>query len=807
MFVVLLIMAASSVYTAPLSVVDLASNTAWTLSVDGGAVRTIKVPAGGYNSDMQDKPYIDMSIDLPGCLNNYKNMVNDHVEYMRKIQIPNVAAGQVTLLEFGAVNHGCEVFINGQKVGEHFGPNMPFEIDITDIVAPGNTYDLKVVSYPQKHYMYTMPMGYYYTEAYHGSPTWNWDGWTTRFAFGIARYVKIAVYSPVYIKDIFVRPSVKSASLSCDIRVYNHTSTSKAVSLEGVLSSWNGDFWVYPAIPKTDITIGADSEKKITCGPLPWNLGAKSYWWPNKPFREDYKAQLHNLSVSVKEGATILDAEKQRFGFVEWGEGPYYYTVNGVRVNHISDATPEPHMTRYDGYTNTPAFLPPTASCKGFPETLRRYMRIGINTNRMHQSTATPYMMDVADELGFMFVAETGIRGGGHTQTWHDVYMPMHVKDLARVYRNHPSTCRYSLSNEWFHETRLIDTIVTVDNTRPLVFEGQSSFVKYTGASGYHACMMPHYTAYPKPATVISGIGEDETGDNGLEPSCWKATDGRYWDLAYYSGWCWLNYWPNFLEGMDRASYAYKASTWTDRKNGVDGWGSLLIHWVQQNFHPYLVMDYGIHTANSFKAGSTVPADWPRNTASYTAGATITRDIVLFNDGFAGDTFTLLWEARWDRADGALAATDSVSSVYVQNGFHVKKSVSFKAPVEKNAVSPIPIVDRTNVFEEKRLHFNVSGRKLYWVLRSYLHNGNDPTAVTDSKIPVNGLQGKSVSIFKIVNGRCAGLQKQSGNKMVVISVYDLHGRIVYSALTKNPVSELKSNFYASKGMYIVSVQN
>jgi len=88
-----------------------------------------------------------------------------------------------------------------------------------------------------------------------------------------------------------------------------------------------------------------------------------------------------------------------------------------------------------------------------------------------------------------------------------------------------------------------------------------------------------------------------------------------------------------------------------------------------------------------------------------------------------------------------------------------------------------------------------------------LHNGNDPTAVTDSKIPVNCLQGKSVSIFKIVNGRCAGLQKQSGNKMVVISVYDLHGRIVYSALTKNPVSELKSNFYASKGMYIVSVQN
>ncbi|MEI6350133.1 MAG: hypothetical protein WCP06_03390 [Verrucomicrobiota bacterium] len=33
--------------------IDLASDTDWTLSVDGGAPRPIKVTAGGWNSDQQ----------------------------------------------------------------------------------------------------------------------------------------------------------------------------------------------------------------------------------------------------------------------------------------------------------------------------------------------------------------------------------------------------------------------------------------------------------------------------------------------------------------------------------------------------------------------------------------------------------------------------------------------------------------------------------------------------------------------------------------------------------------------------------
>ena len=49
---------AGIVRAEPLREVDLASDTAWTLRIDGGPPRAIRVPGGGWNSDLQS-PMID----------------------------------------------------------------------------------------------------------------------------------------------------------------------------------------------------------------------------------------------------------------------------------------------------------------------------------------------------------------------------------------------------------------------------------------------------------------------------------------------------------------------------------------------------------------------------------------------------------------------------------------------------------------------------------------------------------------------------------------------------------------------------
>lgn len=167
----------------------------------------------------------------------------------------------------------------------------------------------------------------------------------------------------------------------------------------------------YPTIPTTKVSLASGETKTATIAGLQWGLGEGSYWWPNKPFVEDYAPTLHTVTMT----ATLRDARAtisapttimttapppvalamRRFGFVEWSEAANngtWYVVNGRRINFISDATPEAAMSSYDCYSTSPAF----ATLEGARETWKRYMRLGISANRIHQSTPTEIMLQAA---------------------------------------------------------------------------------------------------------------------------------------------------------------------------------------------------------------------------------------------------------------------------------------------------------------------------------------------------------------------------------------------------------------------------
>ncbi len=715
------VLLASIAIAEPLETVDLGSETAWEISIDDGPWRKIKVPGGGYNSDMQDKPWID------------GGTVKDRATYKRAIQIPKVVAEQVTKIQFGGVNHGCNVYIDGTLIGSHVGPMMPFEVDITNYVKPGGSCELKVQTYPQWHYDYCVPHGFIYEESYKKEkkiPEWTTDpGWISKFSYGITKYARIAVYPQVYIQDIFVRSSVRDKSLTYDVWVDNHSKGAKTLVLDSKLTSWNKDNWQYPQIEPIQISIGGNEVKKITAGPVAWQLGPESYWWPNKPFKEDYGAKLHNLNVTVKDGNTTKHTKTQRFGFVEWGEKRNYYTVNGVRINQISDGTPEPAMSEYDCYSVSPAFLPPTGAGTGCPETWKKYMRLGICANRIHQSTPTEYMMDTADEVGFMLVAETPIRGC-QIQKWTNMEpFTGAVKEMAIYGRNHPSVCRYSLLNEGTTEyiPNLIDAILTMDHTRPLVFEDNNInkpiCIEGKQSEG-HAYAMLHYIKYPKPAEIITGMGEfawrweghrsKRTGrdhphvDGGLEEFIYYGGDMRRWDIVYFAGWDFINYWPNFLEGMSHEKHAWKQSCYDkDRVEGVDGWNSPVIQWLQKYFHPYLILDLRIHELN--KADSE-PGQWPQHTSCYKPGSQIERKLEIFNDGLFGSNFTIQWEARWDAADGEPVRSGTIDNITVEPGFHKTINLAFTAPDTKADERKLFVIlssklEGSEVFKEEDMYF------------------------------------------------------------------------------------------------------
>jgi hypothetical protein len=675
---------AASEYSGAILEVDLASDQNWTLSIDDGPARGIKVPGGGFNSDRQELPWIEMCGDGGG-----RRMVKDHVVYQRTITIPKAAKGNVVLVEFGAVNHGAEVWLadgtNETLVATHVGPHMPFAADLTCHVVPGRDYLLKVKAYPMWHYQKSVPNGFIYQEAW-TNPT---NGWASKFSFGIAKAVRLMVYPAVRIRDVFVQPSVSRAELTCDVWLENHSDFERTVKLRGQLSSWNKTQWSYPSLPQISATMPAHGQTKVTIGPVDWTPGSASYWWPNKPFREDYTPQLHNLNLSLTENRKIVQSLTRRFGFVEWTEGPFYYLVNGVRINFISDATPEAAMSDYDCYSTSRAFLPPKGSHTGCPETWRRYMRMGICANRIHQSTPTEYMMRAADETGFMLIPETAIRGY-QSEHWHAENFTRAARELAEVCRNHPSACRYSLQNEenpaWVGP--LADASATVDNTRPLVFEDseQNHPGPVFGSSGVHAFAMLHYRSAPtNSAGMIVGMGEcawngsanERTNSPFLERFAMEALQGRCCNWAYYSGWDWINYWPNFLEGMNDARHAWKQQYHEDRVDGLDGWNSPVMLWVQRAFSPYLVLDENFYLANG-----AFSSNWPAKLPIYAPGETISRTVQVFNDTFSEDPLTLSWSFHWDKLNGPLMAKGEKTLV-IKPGFHVEQIIRTELPKDK----------------------------------------------------------------------------------------------------------------------------
>ena len=668
--------------------IDLASDTEWTLSIDGATPRPIKVTAGGWNSDQQE-PQIP-SAD-----------VKDYATYERQITIPAEAKDQVVKILFGGCNYGAEVFLDERKVTEHNAPMTPFAVDLTGLVTPGKTCRLQVKAYTRYHFGRppTVPAGFDFNKGMGMDKDKVFDG-HTKFAYGLTGYVRLAIYPPVYISDVFAQPSVAGKMLTYDVWVTNASKTAKSVILKSSLTPWNKREWNYPSLPDREIQIPAGETVKATIK-APWNLGSESYWWPNIPYRTDYQAVLHHLSLALVEGSRTISQRTQRFGFVEYKEGPVYYTVNGVRFTSFGDSNSYGQVGEYDCWTETPCFQPPAenaaggqAGRKGCPETWRRYQQIGFNSMRLSTSVPTRYMLETADEAGYMLVPEGG-SWGNLTSLFQKENFSFQLQETIRACRNHPCVARYSLANEslpadFASEKNpwrwLIDAALEVDPTRPYVFEVNT---KQTGAvpgmKGGHAHQMEHYQPIVPSIDHIRGMGECAWATDGMAGFTRQALAMRLNDWAHFAPWSWVNYWPNFLEGMNSQRHPWKTNNYGDRKDGVDGWGSPIVRFTQRSLHPYLVQDHGVLKENP---GSPLhlgegKIQWPCQGACI-AGKPTERAIEVFNGGLSGNALTLVWSLHWNTPDGPVAAPGGELPCTIEPGFHATQKITFTVPALEN---------------------------------------------------------------------------------------------------------------------------
>jgi Glycosyl hydrolases family 2, sugar binding domain/Glycosyl hydrolases family 2/Glycosyl hydrolases family 2, TIM barrel domain len=193
---------------------------------------------------------------------------NDKLWYRRTFKTPDLKSGRRLLLNFGAVDWHCEVWVNGVKVGEHTGGYDPFTFDITDALDRGKPEQELVVMVADPTDANWQPRGKQVQE-----PKGIWYTPTT----GIWQTVWLEEVPAKYIRGLRVTPNVDTGEVQVAIDAVGE----KRGNYSGIVVS-DGDREV----------VAHYDNSGVPDKPVVLKLPKPKLWSPDSPF-------LYTLKVSI----------------------------------------------------------------------------------------------------------------------------------------------------------------------------------------------------------------------------------------------------------------------------------------------------------------------------------------------------------------------------------------------------------------------------------------------------------------------------------------------------------------------------
>ncbi len=338
--------------------------------------------------------------------------------YARTLRVPGEWVGQRLWLNFGGVHPSAEVWLNGEAVGRHDLPFVPFGFEVGDLLRPEADNDL-IVRVSEHHRLYGL--------------AYNWQGnWS-----GLYRAVELTATGPACLDRVHLRPEVSGRVLRLNARIGGGVEALGQMALRVTVTSPGGAAAEEAEIP---VAVGEASADIPVPDPILWSPDA-----PN----------LYRVDVELVAAGAVLDALSERTGFLELGADGGRFLVNG-----------EPYYIRGTGdFLSCPETGCPDTDRDRWRRKLKALRDYGYNQVRCQSYVYTPEYYDVADEVGLLVQGEMGMLGAWGGQTEQHVYAwpaptPDHYPVLKRQWDlvverdlNHPSACIYCMSNELPNET------------------------------------------------------------------------------------------------------------------------------------------------------------------------------------------------------------------------------------------------------------------------------------------------------------------------------------------------------------------
>ncbi len=340
--------------------------------------------------------------------------------YRKRFQVPMPISGEKVLIYFEAVMGKCAVWVNGQKVVEHFGGYLPFAADITANIHPEGKDNVIAVradnsddptyppGKPQNDLDFTY-LGGIYRDVYLIS--------AGAMHVTLPELGKATAGGGVFVgvKDV----NGNDASLEVRTDIANDSAVARNVTLKTILETAEGRELLRSEQP---VELAAGARRQITL-----SLEAKNVrlWHPDDPY-------LHFIRTEVVEAGRVGDSLRTRFGIrlfeMRVKDGLF---VNkkfiGVKLNGVN------HHQDY-------AYVGNAVPNSGQWRDVKLLREGGVNAIRAAHYPQDPAFYDACDELGMLVTtANPGWQFFNGKDAVFEQRIYEDTRNLVRRDRNHPS--------------------------------------------------------------------------------------------------------------------------------------------------------------------------------------------------------------------------------------------------------------------------------------------------------------------------------------------------------------------------------
>lgn len=580
----------------------------------------------------------------------------DSAWYRREFFVPETMRGGKIVIRFGAVDYESLIFVNDQKVGSHYGAFTPFEVDISSVARYGAMNKIMVgvtnwsaaikdglasdwkkrIKEKNRYPTLIAPVG----------------GLTNAVVpnnGGICQDVHLIAYPLIYVKDVYVKPSVRKRKIDIEITIRNESSAVQKVLAEEYVEDNKERLFSFEG---QAATIGPKSEKIIRISKA-WT--SPKLWEPGSPY-------LYELVTIIKETGNdgIIDKKRTRFGFREFWINGRDFILNGKKI--VLRANSDPFYVSYWTNQRRKNYRYNWVSKEGnfhlgVEDNYSRHFKMNVNALRLHTQPAPEIYLEVADEMGMLIIDESMIYGSyknfdvNNAAFWKECRKQ--VEEWVRRDRNHPSVVIWSAENETvlsydYPKKDVINQLLGIgqlikrlDSTRPVMYSGDSDM------QGNAEIINLHYPHSQPSSHILSWLERSEIKLKSYPYTLKKV------DKPVYIG--------EFGWSMDRGHYS--ASEYRDfirayRYSGVAG------------IAPFIMQE------RAKKAFAPVALFIKEREEKAMANREMKRTLVVYNDTLAPSELLLLWDVQ---ANGKMLTSGSLP-VMIGSGKNKKVPIVFMVP-------------------------------------------------------------------------------------------------------------------------------